>query len=49
MKVRECPECGTRIEKDTSSMSVRAVLGSPTCPTCTKILLGEDRPEYWTG
>jgi len=48
MKERICESCGTTILKKDGETRVITKMATPFCTTCQKILLGEDRPEYWT-
>jgi endogenous inhibitor of DNA gyrase (YacG/DUF329 family) len=49
IKTRKCDTCGATIVKtDTREVRLSTTIGSSLCPTCTKIMLGEDKPEYWT-
>jgi ribosomal protein S27E len=47
MKIRRCPNCGAVIIKDSSGVRLQASFQS-LCKICTKVMLGEDKPEYWT-
>jgi len=48
VKVRSCSICNATIIKSEAEVKLYAEIGSPLCPTCTKVMLGEDKPEYWT-
>jgi len=48
IKERNCRVCGTVIIKEDGNMKVITNFAKPVCPTCQKILLGDDKPEYWT-
>jgi endogenous inhibitor of DNA gyrase (YacG/DUF329 family) len=48
IKERNCSVCGTVIIKEDGNIKVITNFAKPVCPTCQKILLGDDKPEYWT-
>jgi len=48
IKERVCKECKATIIKSDGKINLITNFGSPLCTTCQKILLGDDKPEYWT-
>lgn len=50
LKIRYCKNDGHEIVKDetTNTLSIRCPIDSSPCKICKAIMLGEDKPEYWT-
>ncbi|MEM2593209.1 MAG: hypothetical protein QXI60_11540 [Thermofilaceae archaeon] len=50
MKIRVCKSDGYIIIKDdaTNTLNIRCSIESVQCEICRAIMLGEDKPEYWT-